>query len=90
MSMRSRKGVDVGRRDREHIPQAPFCKDLEIMHGGGNSYLVQNNQKSETLLMIIRKAYKNKYKEYKYKLFSMFIGQVFLWAPQCVRLALYQ
>ena len=54
---------------------------LEIMHEGGNSYLVQNNQKSEMLLMINRKAYKNKYKEYKYILFSMFIGQVFLWAP---------
>ena len=63
---------------------------LEIMHGGGNSYLVQNNQKSEMLLMINRKAYKNKYKEYKYILFSMFVGQVFLWAPQCVRLASYQ
>ena len=41
------------------------------------------------LLMIDKKAYKNKYKEYKYIPFSMFIGQVFLWAPQYVRLASY-
>ena len=39
------------------------------------------------LLMINRKAYKNKYKEYKYMLFSKFIGQVFLWATQYVMLA---
>ena len=62
---------------------------LERKHGGRNSYLVQNNRKSEMLLMINRNVYKNKYKEYKYILFSMLIGQVFLWAPQYVWLASY-
>ena len=50
--------------------------------GGRNYYLVQINQNSEMLLMINKKAYKNKY---KYILFSIFIGRssIFMGYPIC-------
>ena len=78
-----------GETESIYIRRHSVRTSLERKHGGRNSYLLQNNQKSEMLLMINRKPYKKKYNEYKYILFSMFIGQVFLWAPQYVRLASY-